>query len=633
MAKKKKQVTDIIIPEKEEIIPKDQTTADQEPMETEVSGSGNIIIEKSNVLIEPFKKRHEKHYKGQPHHLAVDLIIAGVVISMIILTGFIYWGVGANYSAKDLSVQTFVQPEEIKSIDSVTYTIEYQNNNEIDLYETELILGLPNGFIVKDVNPSQYFNQHTHTFNIGDMPASSSGKIIITGDIIASVDDYANFEVNFSYNYKSRLGIDRSDGKKVSKKILVKEKSLEFSEVDFPQNFVNGQATEIILNLSNSSDMDIKNLVVESATPDGFEVLSSDLKIDQLSASTSDQISLVGKITGQEGTDLEKEIKFELFILAGDKKLKQAEISKTVSIIYPKVNLSIAVKDGRTSVYPGATAEYIINYENKGKKEIQNLIISAELIGQFFNLNSIQTDGNASGNKIVWTNTENLRPNEKGFKTFKVKIHPNINLSNSEQKKNFSITAVPGIEYTIEGSESPISLKGQGTEEKVNTLLTFSPIGRYYFAGEQIGRGPLPPKVGQTTTYWIFGKIINTVNEVENVTVTGTLGPNVQWTGQTSVAYGESDLSYNPQTGQVTWKINFIPDSFHSDVDNPNITAGFAVNLTPSADQVGQFATLISNITITARDKWTGADLVYKAYGVTTDLQDEQAAGKGKVSY
>ena len=69
-------------------------------------------------------------------------------------------------------------------------------------------------------------------------------------------------------------------------------------------------------------------------------------------------------------------------------------------------------------------------------------------------------------------------------------------------KEETAIVDAQGKTFTGDAAELPVA-----TEVAMQNSI------RYYTEeGDQLGRGPLPPQVGETTKYWVFVQITNTTN-------------------------------------------------------------------------------------------------------------------------
>jgi len=159
----------------------------------------------------------------------------------------------------------------------------------------------------------------------------------------------------------------------------------------------------------------------------------------------------------------------------------------------------------------------------------------------------------------------------------------------------------------------------------VNSEAELEATIRYYDdEGNVLGNGPLPPAVGETTTYRVYWTINNSVHNLENIKVTATLPPHVDWFNQTDSDLGS--FSYESSSKTITWNITNIS------TDVAKISANFAISATPDIDDIGSFIKMISSSSLSAKDSETGETLTDSVDSLSTDLEaDEFATGKGAV--
>ena len=151
-----------------------------------------------------------------------------------------------------------------------------------------------------------------------------------------------------------------------------------------------------------------------------------------------------------------------------------------------------------------------------------------------------------------------------------------------------------------------------------------------YFApnGEQIGRGPLPPKVGEKTTYWLYFKVDNTLNTIENAVLTIRFAPTgVGWTGRTSTSTG-SDFLFDPFLQVTSWVLGTIPANRGFTQEAP--TSALEVYVVPAPSMRGAIPLILKDMVLSGKDSFTGA-LLERRYGVLdADLRsDEQGKALG----
>ena len=151
-----------------------------------------------------------------------------------------------------------------------------------------------------------------------------------------------------------------------------------------------------------------------------------------------------------------------------------------------------------------------------------------------------------------------------------------------------------------------------------------SASARFYSdTGAPIGSGPLPPEVGEATTYRVFWKIEKAVHELTDIVVSATLPPDVAWDDRVLSSTGNVEFEAATQT--VRWEISSLPA-------NEEATAEFTVKLIPGPEDVGTFVKLLSGSVLGALDAETDSTVAAEAESFTTEIaEDTFAAGKGTV--
>jgi hypothetical protein len=147
-----------------------------------------------------------------------------------------------------------------------------------------------------------------------------------------------------------------------------------------------------------------------------------------------------------------------------------------------------------------------------------------------------------------------------------------------------------------------------------SVVLTLSGQARYFSAeGEQLGRGPFPPRSGETTTYRVVLKMEAQRGAFENVRLQGALPANVRWTG--FVPQG-APVEFDKVSREVSWR--------GGEVTEDSRVAVFEVVLTPSFDQVGESAVLLSQISASGRER--ASKKVHRVY--IPDVSTEEVIHK-----
>ncbi len=180
-------------------------------------------------------------------------------------------------------------------------------------------------------------------------------------------------------------------------------------------------------------------------------------------------------------------------------------------------------------------------------------------------------------------------------------------------------------ELTDPEVEGPIGvIYGPRTVGHISATFPFTADARYYSAiGDQLGIGPLPPKVGEITSYWIVWSVGPLESELKTLAMNATLPANVRATGKFASQNGGT---FSTDGKTVNWTVPSVLATGSA------TTFAFEVELTPTKDQIGKAAKLISESSATAADAKSGETLDASADAADTTLaHDAKAKGRGVV--
>lgn len=165
--------------------------------------------------------------------------------------------------------------------------------------------------------------------------------------------------------------------------------------------------------------------------------------------------------------------------------------------------------------------------------------------------------------------------------------------------------------------------------EVTGTNLQFLAYARYFSQeGEQLGRGPLPPRVGEKTKYQIFWVLEKINLPLKNLFAEGYLADNVFW--ENFVPQEKENLFYDPLTKKITWRIGDILDKEELNLKSRGTI--FEIALQPDESQINQEVPLIQNIKIKGFNALNNQPIFEELQDITTNLIfDKRAQGKSKV--
>ena len=183
-----------------------------------------------------------------------------------------------------------------------------------------------------------------------------------------------------------------------------------------------------------------------------------------------------------------------------------------------------------------------------------------------------------------------------------------------------SATYTPVVTFQTDSSGGDVTVQGSSITRKLTTSASLSGFARYFSsAGDQLGRGPLPPRAGEPTTYWIFLNLRGTFNDLSYPTITATLPANVQWADKQSVTMG-SGVQYDTATRRITWALDALPATVAS---GRTAAASFAVTIIPNASQIGSTGALLTNVRLQATDTWTNQSISRTLAPITTAIEED----------
>jgi hypothetical protein len=311
-----------------------------------------------------------------------------------------------------------------------------------------------------------------------------------------------------------------------------------------------------------------------------------------------------------------KAVSFEVIAVEDNVAYKQINFNKELFVFQPKFNVTSEIVSG-SRVNPGDYVDFVLHYDNAGQYSLAEVKLGVELRGDYWNLGNIKKEsGRIEGNnKLSWTFEDIprfalLQPGENGEIKFSVKTREYV--SNST---DLDLRSRVEMNFTVD--KQAVVILGDYVSTKLNSNLSVSAFPMYYTkAGDQLGRGPIPPRVGEETKYWVFVKMVNDIDPVKDVTVTATLPGNVSWNDRTSVPVGNAIL-YNNDTRTLTWQISEVP------VGPTNIGFAFEVGIIPGASQAGTYPVLLNNIKVSGVDSTSGEKIEKSLGSITTKLVND----------
>lgn len=555
------------------------------------------------------------------------------VISLASWSGFLLFSNGVFQKGESLSVK-IDGPKEVKSGDKITYAIQYENKGDVPIATLEMTLSLPPGFQLDNSVPEA---TSKNSWTIGSLTPKSDGVIIINGRFLSEVPSAERIQTLFSYkpaNFSSTF----QDIQTIN--VSVTDSILNLTATG-PEKSSAGDELTYSVSISNTLPDSATNIRVFPNLPQDFVVSQTDPVFDkdklywtvnELKQNEPKTFTVKGSYTvSASGTQT---MNMQVGFVKDDTFIKQKEqdVQTTMQGGSIAFHLIINGSDKSQNIQTGKTIRASIDFSNQGNDVAQDVSFNLSLDG---NGKTLPIDWNKSdfgggkrnGNSIVWNNNtngmlKNIKPEDSGTIDISLPVLSSPNGSNSDTITAKLITSIDKV-----GSNSdPKSIESTPIVLTFDSNTSFSSESRYFMDdGQPVGSGPLPPKVGQTTTYRIYFHISNSLHELKGIEVLTSLPTNINWTDKKQSAIG--NVSYNPTTRTVKWTSDKIPSSL------TQADAWFDVSLKPTITDVGKFVKLTGTINFSATDSKTSGTVTNSVESLTTESSgDDFAKGKGTVT-
>ena len=582
--------------------------------------------------------------RRQGHWKIILLSLAGValILTAISWLGFIIFNPDASFSTQSIKLELKGQ-QSIASGDEVIYILEYKNVEKVILRNVEIIFRYPDGFEFIGATPSPT-NNFNSSWQIGDLAKNQSGKIEIKGKLIGEVGSIKTINATASFqpeNFSSAFKETGSFSGQITSSILE-------IELTGPDQILPEKKATYKISYRNNSEQDLTNIKVlveypanfifQESTPTPFarpedaRNLNNQWLIENLEKKQEGEIEITGGYTAElDANQANFKVQIGFLDQATEKFSLQQEKIVTTEIIQPNLSLSLII-NGSAQNQPinfDQALTYSLVYKNLGQKDLDEVSLSVALDSDILDWETLEdkNGGIIDGDKISWTKDQIseldlVRPLTEGTIDFSIRVKKanEVNLD----KDNLQVTsqATAGLEKIGELAVEDLNITSNEIANNINTDIQLKVEGRYFDDDNiAVGTGPLPPVVGQKTTFRIYWSIANSLHDVSNAQVTATLPAGVDWEDKFLVKAGE--IKYSSKNRQVSWTI----DKISANKSFEEVNAWLDVSVIPASQQVRKLLILTDQANLTVIDKLTSSIITKTAKAITSNLEDDPIGG------
>ncbi len=542
-----------------------------------------------------YLNRYHGVYRNAKKLFIFDLALLFLALTMIAGNLFLFFWKPSLTGLIELSVT--LGNERIKSGEEIIVTVNYTNHSKINLKEASLGLRLPEGFIInRDKTPTDIFSDQSIFTSVKELNAGASGQASIYGSFWTEPNEEARIIANLSYRPENK----NSREQKLSSLITKLPESVLSGKLEFPSSAFARAPITFSYTIKNSGNREIKDIYILTSKRD--EVT---LNEDIVSIPPNGSKTIEGKFTapsqpGYHTFEIATAISYQ------NSKIFQTKNIQEFQIFSPQINSAVKLINPSLYAEPGQIIPVEVSWKNNNGITLQNLSlhVTSNLQGIIdWKKTAQENHAKTEANGIFFdgqSRTSLSNGNPKSNDAFGVKIYllPKFNLPQTENAK-LEIFPIMKAEAP-EISNQAFSQEGSRVSLPLATEVNFNNIEARYYTneGDQLGRGSLPPQVGKMTKYWIFVKVINTTNAVDNPSFSTSLPDGVEFSGKQSTTIGPQ-LKYNSSSRTISWSYDSLPA-------NSQTGLYFEVAVTPTASQIEKNIQLTNSLSFSATDSFVG---------------------------
>lgn len=621
--KDKSLLTDFVerrLPNEQEV-EKFEKYVKEEIRDNEIDNGLSEIYQDDDGQVVDVKKMEIKIGRGRLYKFFVFLFTLVVFLSLGWLGYYFYLGqANRDLSSVDLVITS---PLTVANGQEFFYSLIYKNLENVEINSIDLKVVYPENFIFLEASPQP--DQKNNQWSVASLAPHRSGEIKIKGKLIGATDrgNIVLAEMNYTpANFSSQFKKETSFENKISD-----------SGIDFKfaaaSNVLVGEAEEIIIRYQAKPENYIERFRLTMTLADNLELLN-----ENSSSSSLPGVWQIDNIDNQEGEiAVNFKIKEKLqdkqnldftFAYSQDGETFLPFYSKEISLEIMKrdLNLTLIINGARVDqgVDFGQTLNYSVVYANKGETEMKDIVIMAVLDSDFLNWQSLKdsSGGKVSGKTISWSKEEIpalalIEPEAEGTIDFSIQVSPwsDIDLSKDYQIKSY-------IQFSVGQNKNQVDEDSRSNTivNRLNSDLSLKEEVRYFDDDNiAVGSGPLPPKVGEPTSYKVFWRLSNNLNELRELKIETTLPGYVTWNNKDRTALG--GITYDPASRKVVWDIGRLPVTVYKS------EAEFSISITPTDADKNRIIVLLPGTEIKAVDAATDSIIEKKIKAKTSRLEDD----------
>lgn len=559
------------------------------------------------------------------------------VVSLV--AAFFVFFFGTNtISSENVSIGISA-PVSVEAGSEVAFQVLVENNNDVALEFTDLIITYPEGTRMVG-NVEQELKRSRASLDTIEprQVATETLQAVFFGQ--EGVEREITVELEYRVAGSNAIFVTEK-----SQTVLISSSPINLS-VESLSETSSGQDYEMEVRITSNSTEIVEDLLLEVDYPFGFSysgatpqpIFDNNIwSIGDLEPNGERVITIRGSLSGQDGE--EKAFRVESGVASSDNRNRvgvvYGSLLSAVEIVRPFLGLQLVLNGLSEEEYRIGSDEKIrgkVIWTNNVQTRISNAQIEVTLDGDVLDERTVTvSDGffQSLDNTITWsgntlTDLRSIEPGSRGEVAFEFSAKPLFTGENTVLRNPRIIVGVRAEgERLAESGVSEVLENTVTREVKIISDVGFTSRG-LYFSGPFINVGALPPRVEQETTYTVVWTALNSSNTISQAKVEAVLPSYVRWVSGVSPA--SETVTYSDRDRTVTWDVGVMRGGVG--ITTPPREVAFQIAVTPSITDVGQVIDILSEARFTGIDEFADVRVERTSRAVTTNLTtDPQFSG------
>jgi uncharacterized repeat protein (TIGR01451 family) len=548
-------------------------------------------------------------------------VIGMVVMALIIIAGVMYY---RSYFLVEHVAFTSEIPTTVDSNQTTELVFAINNDNRADLINAEITVDFDTFFVPAESQEDfTKTSDRTGVISLGTIEGKENRKASVVGHFISPKNEVESIAGELTYNVARRGGVYSSEARST----ITVSSSPVTVDIVAPQKVVSGNYVELILKYRNASEQAIDDLSLVMTYPDGFTLHDTRPSVESnqymwdigtLAPGETRDTYVRGVIQGDIGTSK----RFEAHVIAeGEKETEYASDDHLYEIIEAPLTVTQEIINKQNNIVtPGELLTYRITFKNTSEVPLRDSVIKLLLDSDVLDYEKLllQTGGfyDQIKRQIIWRASDvpalgSLDPGQGGSLEFVVPVSSHLPVEDG--RGQFMVTSI----VSIDSNDLPDVVR-DNKDVLSSALITKVASKILYNIEMEKNDGPLPPIVGQKTSYRVRATMGSVNNKLENAVAKMSLPSGISFLG-TKEDIAE-DVQYNQRSNIITWNIGSVEQG--AGVTKPSREIIFDVEVIPSVNQVGKNVNMMHDIVITANDLFVNKELQKSIRTITTSDVD-----------